>query len=60
MGYVDLGARYTAGRKVQYHSDLPAAMVRIERDDIPAGSYHVTLIDAIKGNTIPLGAVIAE
>jgi hypothetical protein len=49
-----------SGREVMRHGNLPATMVRVERNGMANGMYHCMLIDARTGRTRILGHVIAQ
>jgi hypothetical protein len=49
-----------SGREVRRRTNVPAALVRIERGNLIAGRYHCLLLDPLTGTVLPLGAVIAE
>lgn len=49
-----------SGREAMRHGNLPATMVRMERDGLATGVYQCMLIDARTGRAFPLGRVIAQ
>lgn len=49
-----------SGREMLRRSNLPATMVRFDRDGLSAGLYHCLLLDPRTGSLNTLGSVIAQ
>ncbi|MBL7951723.1 MAG: hypothetical protein JNM62_08380 [Flavobacteriales bacterium] len=49
-----------AGRELARHPNLPASLVRIDRNGLAAGMYHCYLLETGSGSMMRLGSVIAR
>lgn len=48
------------GREVERRTNLPSALIHMERGTLPTGTYRVLLIDQSRGQRLLLGAVVAQ